>query len=407
MTQTIFPLALPLRLRTFLKAGSAPLFILALCLNASPARALSDSPLLEPEVEASSVPMVDEATPEENGPVITGIDVQGAQRLERDTVLSYLTVAKGDTATREKLNASLKALYATGLFADIHLSMQGDTLEVKVTENPIVSRVTYEGNDAISTEDLEKEVQLKPRLVYTLPKVQSDVQRVLDLYRRSGRFAATVDPKIVPLDQNRVDVIFEIVEGSHTGVRRIKFVGNDHFDEAELRGVINTEETAWWKVFSNADFYDPDRTNYDRELLRRFYMNEGYVDFRVVSAVAEMTPDREDFFLTFTVDEGQRYKFGKISITNEIKGLNEADLKPYLTTLQGEWYSADRVEKTIAKLTAVLGDKQYAFVSIEPEVDKHKDQKTVDITYHIKPGERDFIDRIDIAGNTRTIDRVI
>lgn len=400
-----------LRLRALLKCSavrrgvlSAP-FFLALCLNASPVHALSEA-----TVTAAPVAAVEASADEEeasSGPAIDEITIEGAQRLERDTILSYLTLAKGDRASDEKLDASLKALYATGLFADVRLLMQEANLIVKVTENPIVNRIAYEGNDAISTDDLEKEVQLKPRLVYTLPKVQSDVQRLLDLYRRSGRFAATVEPKIVQLDQNRVDIVFEIAEGSHTGVRRIKFVGNDHFDETKLRGAINTEETAWWKFFSNADFYDPDRTNYDRELLRRFYMNEGYVDFRVVSAVAEMTPDREDFFLTFTVEEGERYKFGKITIKNEIKGLDETQLQQYLLSKEAEWYNADQVEKTITKLTAVLGDMQYAFVSIEPEIEKNKDEKKVDLVYHIKPGERVYIGRIDVSGNTRTLDKVI
>ena len=380
---------------------SAPL-LLALCLHSVPAFALSEA-----GVSAAPVMSV-EATPEDtDGTPVSDIRVEGAQRLESDTVLSYLTIAKGDRVTEEKLDTSLKALYATGLFADVRLVMQDNDLVVTIVENPIVSRVTYEGNDAISKDDLEKEVQLQPRHVYTLPKIQSDVQRILDLYRRSGRFAATVEPKVVQLEQNRVDVIFEIAEGSHTGVRRIKFVGNDHFDETALRSAIDTQESAWWKFFSTADFYDPDRTNYDRELLRRFYMNEGYIDFRVVSAVAEMTPDREDFFLTFTVDEGERYKFGKITIKNEIKGVDESKLGEHLLTKEGEWYNADRAEKTVAKLTAVLGDMQYAFVTIEPEIEKKKDEKIVDLVYHIKPGERVYIDRIDISGNMRTLDKVI
>ncbi|HAX91237.1 MAG TPA: outer membrane protein assembly factor BamA, partial [Rhodospirillaceae bacterium] len=329
------------------------------------------------------------------------------QHLEKDTILSYLTIAVGDRAGEEKVDASLKALYATGLFADVQMAVQNGVLGVRVVENPIVNRVTFEGSDAISKEDLEKEVQLQPRLVYTLPKVQKDVQRILELYRRSGRFAATVEPQVVQLDQNRVDVVFEIVEGNHTGVRRINFVGNATYDEDELRGVVNTQESAWWKFFSSSDFYDPDRTNYDRELLRRFYLNEGYIDFRVVSAVAEMTPDRADFFLTFTVDEGPRYKFGKISIQSDIKGLEGETLREHLLTHEGEWYSAEKAEKTIAKLSAVLGDKQYAFVDIVPEISKQKDNLAVDLVYHIKPGERVYIGRIDVSGNTRTLDKVV
>lgn len=378
--------------------------VLAMCLRPAPSWALSEMPVTK-AAPTQAVEAVPEET--EEGITIGDIRIDGAQRLERDTILSYLATGVGQKATEEKLDGSLKALYATGLFADVNLTMDGSTLVIKVVENPIVNKITFEGNDAVSKEDLEKEVQLQPRLVYTLPKVQSDVQRILDLYRRSGRFAATVDPKIVQLDQNRVDVIFEIAEGSHTGVRRISFIGNENYDEDKLRGAINTQESAWWKFFSNADFYDPDRTNYDRELLRRFYMNEGYVDFRVISAVAEMTPDREDFFLTFTIEEGPRYKFGKINVVSEIKGLEGETLREHLLTQEGEWYDADKVEKTVTKLTAVLGDKQYAFVDIVPEPDKNKDGLTVGLTYHIKPGERVYIGRIDISGNTRTLDRVI
>jgi outer membrane protein insertion porin family len=338
---------------------------------------------------------------------IQDIRVDGAQRLEPETVISYLALSKGDDVTPEKLDASLKALYATGLFADVALRMDGSTLVVTVAENPIINRVTFEGNSEVSKEDLEKEVQLKARLVYTLPRVQRDVQRILDVYRRSGRFGAVVEPKIVKLEQNRVDLVFEITEGKRTGIRAIKFVGNTHYGDDELREVVNTKESAWWKVFSSTDYYDPDRMNYDKELLRKFYLNEGYVDFRVTSAVAELTPDRDDFFLTFSMDEGSRYKFGKINITSEIKGLDGETLRQHLTTHEGDWYDADQIDKTITKLTTVLGDMQYAFVTIVPNPERHKDTQTVDLNFDIKQGERVYIGRIDVSGNERTIDKVI
>jgi len=308
------------------------------------------TPASAPALTSAPVAMPSDMT---QGTDIQSIQVVGAQRLEPETILSYLTLAKGDMATPEKVDASLKALYATGLFADIQIKMDDHTLVVQVTENPVINRVAFEGNDAVSKEDLEKEVQLKPRLVYTLPRVQRDVQRILDLYRRSGRFAAVVEPKIVKLEQNRVDLVFEITEGKRTGVRSIKFVGNDHFADSDLRGVIATKESVWWRFFSSTDYYDPDRLNYDKDLLRKSYLNQGYVDFRILSAVAELTPDREDFFLTFTIDEGPRYKFGKITIANELKGLDAEKLRPYLSTREGEWYDADQIEKTVAKLTAV------------------------------------------------------
>jgi outer membrane protein insertion porin family len=338
---------------------------------------------------------------------IRDIQVDGVQRLEPETVISYLSLNKGDEATPEKLDAALKALYATGLFSDVTLKMEGGTLVAHVQENPILNRVTFEGNDAISKDDLEKEVQLKSRMVYTLPRVERDVQRILDLYRRSGRFAASVDPKIVKLEQNRVDLVFEINEGKRTGIRSIKFVGNDHFSTDELKQTINTRESAWWRIFSSSDYYDPDRMNYDKELLRRFYLNEGYVDFRVTSAVAELTPGRDDFFVTFSVDEGPRYKFGKITVTSEIKGLDSATLQKYLTTREGQWYDADMIEKSITKMTTVLGDKQYAFATVTPNPERHKDSKTVDLNYTIKQGERVYVGRIDIHGNTNTVDKVI
>lgn len=396
------------RKRSGLKTGASllPLCGLAL-LWAAPAWALgSAGPLAAPTpAPVANVESLDVAA--KAGEDIKEIAVEGAVRLERDTILSYLTVSTGGKASAEDINDSLKALFATGLFADVNLRLEDGVLTVAVTENPIVSSVTIEGNDAVNKDDIEKEIKLKARQVYTLPKVQKDVQRILDLYRRSGRFAATVEPKVVQQGQNRVDVIFEIAEGKRTGVRRIKFVGNDHYKENELRPVIDTQESAWWKFLSSADFYDPDRTLYDRELLRHFYLNEGYVDFRVVSSVAEMTPDRSDFFLTFTLDEGPRYRFGQIRIESEIKGLEGESLRENLFVKTGEWYSAEKVEKSIAKLTAVLGDKQYAFVDILPEPDKHKDTQIVDLVLRIKPGQRVHIGRIDVQGNTRTHDNVI
>jgi len=341
------------------------------------------------------------------GDTVTDIHIDGTERLEPETVISYLTFGKGDQATQDKIDASLKALYATGLFKDIDIEMEGSVLSVKVTENPIINRITFEGEDAISKDDLEKEIQLKPRLVYTLPRVQRDVQRILDLYRRQGRFAAVVVPKIVQQPQNRVDLVFEITEGKRTGIRSINFVGNEHFDNDELHEAISTRESAWWRFFSNTAYYDPDRMNYDRDLLRRFYLNEGYVDFRVLSSVAELTPDREDFFITFTVEEGPRYKFGQINIKSEIKGLDAETLRQYLTTRKGDWYSADQIDKSVTALTTVLGDKQYAFANIVPTPDRHKEDQRVDITYDIKQGERVYIGRINVSGNTRTADKVI
>jgi len=347
------------------------------------------------------------ASMEDNYPLIESIKVDGAQRLDPETVMSHLSLSKGAEASPSKLDGALKSLYATGLFSDVTLKMEGKVLLVKIAENPIINRVTFEGNEDISKEDLEKEVQAKTRMVYTFPRVDSDVQRILDLYRRQGHFGAKVEPKIVKLEQNRVDLVFEISEGDQTGVRSIAFVGNEKFSSDVLREAISTRESAWWRFLSNSDYYDPDRLGYDKELLRKFYLNEGYIDFRVLSAVAELTPDRDDFFMTFSVEEGKRYKIGKINISSEIKGVDSDILRQFLSQKEGDWYNADMVEKSATKITAALGDKQYAFAVVTPSFDKHKETQTIDLTFNIKQGARVYVGRVDINGNTNTVDKVI
>ncbi len=346
--------------------------------------------------------------PTETAPVISDIRVDGVQRIEADTVRSYLSLTKGDMATPAKMNESVKVLFSTGFFSDVHVSLvDGNVLLVKVVENPVINRVVFEGNHAIETKDLEKEIQLKVRQVYTKSRVKSDTQRILDVYRRSGRFAVLVEPKVISLEQNRVDLVFEVTEGERTGVRRINFIGNKVFDDEELRLAVNTRETEWWRFFSNSDFYDPDRLNYDKELLRRFYLNHGYVDFRVLSSHAELTPDRKDFLITFAIEEGEKYKFGKIDLGTTLKRINLEALRAKITTATGDTYSAEKVEKTVAQLTAAIGDLQYGFAQVQPKLDPDKSKRIVDINYAVSEGPRVFVQRIDINGNTRTLDRVI
>lgn len=343
------------------------------------------------------------------GPAVTisAIRVEGTQRIEAETVRSYLSLAVGEAATAAKMNESLKSLFDTGFFADVKMQIDGTTLVVKVEENPVINRVVFEGNTAVDSKDLEKEVQMRPRQVYTKSRVKDDVKRLLDVYRRSGRFAALIEPKLIALEQNRVDLVFEITEGERTGVRRVGFVGNTIFSDDELREAINTRETAWWRVFTSADFYDPDRMNYDKELLRRFYMNAGYADFRVPAAKAELSQDRKDFYITFTIEEGQRYHFGKVDVTTGLRNIDLNSLKAMVTARQGEWYSAEKVEKSVALLTNAIADLQYGFAQVQPKVTQNKENRTVDVTFVINEGPRVFVQRIEIKGNTRTLDRVI
>lgn len=339
--------------------------------------------------------------------IVKEVRIEGTQRIEPETVRSYLLVQPGDPFDEGRIDRSLKALFATGLFADVSLRRDGDALVVRVVENPIINRIAFEGNRRLDDQALLNEIQLKPRVVYTRTRVQNDVKRILDLYRRSGRFAATVEPKVIALDQNRIDLVFEIDEGSVTGIKAINFVGNKRFSDSRLREIIQTRETRWYRFFSSEDTYDPDRLTYDRELLRKFYLSEGYADFRVVSAVAELAPARDGFFITFTIDEGERYKFGKIDLVSQIKELNADDLKPLVTVRDGDWYNADAVDRTITALTDALGNRGYAFVDIRPRVNRNRDARTVDITFDIGEGPRVFVERIDINNNLRTLDYVI
>ena len=351
--------------------------------------------------------IVSEAAVAQTGDVIRRIVVEGNQRIEASTVESYLALRPGDVFDSQKLDASLKALFATGLFDDVSINQQGDTLVVKVAENPIINRIAFEGNKRLDDKTLESEIQLRARVVYTRARVQNAVNRILELYRRNGRYAAKVEPKIIELDQNRVDLVFEIDEGPVTGIGGISFIGNKHFSDTTLRGVIQTRETAWYRLFTTDDTYDPDRVAFDQELLRRFYAARGFVDFQVVSAVAELAPDGKEFYLTITIEEGPQYKFGKVAVDTTLHDLGTEPLQRFVVTKEGEIYNADEVEATIQALTDEVGRLGYAFVDIQPQLVKNRENLTVDLTYQIKEGQKVYVERIDIEGNVRTLDEVI
>ncbi len=339
--------------------------------------------------------------------VVREIVIQGAQRVEPDTVKSYLLIREGDSFDNRRLDRSLKSLFATGLFADVSVNRDGDRLIVKVLENPVINRIAFEGNDKVTDEDLESEVTLRPRVIYTRTKVQNDVKRILTLYRRGGRFAVSVEPKLIQLPQNRIDLVYEISEGSLTQVESIRFVGNKTFSDRRLREVIRTRESDWWRFLSRDDSYDPDRITFDRELLRRFYLSDGFADFRVTSALAELTTDKEDFFITFTVDEGPRYTFGEIDVDARLRGLEKEQLVDLIEVEEGDWYDISAVDEIVDDLTNRVGELGYAFVNVRPRVNRDRENKTIAITFEIVEGPRAFVERIDISGNVRTLDKVI
>lgn len=341
------------------------------------------------------------------GDAIREVRVEGNLRIEDETVLSYMKAAPGDRFDPVRLDESLKSLFDTGLFADVRIVRDGDALVVEVAENPVINRLAFEGNRRIDDDALRGEVQLRPRTVYTRTRVQADAARILEVYRRSGRFAASVEPKAVQLEQNRVDLIFEIDEGPLTNVDNIVFIGNRRFSDGALRDVIQTREARWWRFFATTDTYDGDRLSFDRELLRRFYLEEGFADFRVVSAVAELTPDRSAFFITFVVSEGERYRFGSVDVESELPGLDAEDLRPEVDTGEGDWYDSRAVEETVQALTEEVEARGFEFVAVEPRVERSREDLTIDVVYAVAEGPRVYVKRIDITGNSRTLDRVI
>ncbi len=339
--------------------------------------------------------------------IIRAIAVEGAGRVEPSTVRSYLLVREGDAFDAHRIDRSLKSLFATGLFADVSMDREGQTLVIKVVENPVINRIAFEGNKRIKDEELLKEITLRPRVIYTRTKVQNDVSRLQEIYRREGRFAAKIEPKVIQLDQNRIDLVFELDEGALTKVQNIRFIGNNAFDDGDLREVIRTVETRWYRFLTSDDTYDPDRLTFDGELLRRFYLKSGYADFRVLSTATEMTPDRKNFFITFTLEEGERYRLGDISINSKLPDLKPEDLVGGLELISGDWYSATLVESTIDQLTDASGNAGYAFVDVRPQMTRNRESRIIDIVFEVNEGPRVFVERIDIKGNVRTLDEVI
>ena len=339
--------------------------------------------------------------------VVRAIDVEGNQRIEADTVRSYMLLQAGDTFDADRLDRSLRSLFATGLFRDVSITRDGDRIRVAVVENPLVNRVAFEGNRRINDDTIRPEVTLRPRAVFTPQVAQADQQRILDLYARRGRFATRVEPKIIELDQNRVDVVFEITEGDTALVSRINFVGNTAFSDSRLKDVIATREQAWYRILASSDIYDPERLTFDRELLRRYYLRSGYADVQVTAATAELAPDRSGFFVTYTIDEGVRYRTGRVELTSTLRGVDPARLRRIVPFVQGDWYDGDAIERAVERISDEAAIAGAPFVQVQPRVTRDREARTVDITFEVTEGERTFVDRIDITGNTRTQDRVI
>ena len=340
--------------------------------------------------------------------VVRKIEIIGSQRIEESTIASYMDLKVGEHLNDATLDRAMKSLFATGLFADVNVTSRGNgVVRVAIKENPVINQISFEGNKKVDDKELLSEIQLRPRQVFTRSRVKADLSRVYQIYRRQGRFSATVEPKLIKLDQNRVNLVFEIDEGEITYVKSIRFVGNKHYDDDKLRSVISTKEKKWYRFLSSDDRYDEDRVSYDKELLRSFYLSRGYADFTVVSAVAELSPDKKIFYLTFAVDEGERYKVEGVSIVSELRNFDASVLQDSITTKDGEWYNADKVKESANKITDKLGDLQYAFVDVRPDIQRDRKNKTVTIIFNVSETPRVFVERINVNGNVRTLDKVI
>ena len=340
---------------------------------------------------------------------IHSISVKGNQRLEPETIRAYANLSPGETYTAETLDQALKDLYATQLFADVTIA-GADTgnLVINVRENPVINRIILEGNKHIKDDKITPEIKLAPRQIFTPSAVRSDVDRILELYRRQGRFAAHVDPKIVRLDQNRVDVVFEIYEGDLAKVRAINILGNTHFSDARLRKEMYTRQAGGVLGFLKSnDTYDPDRLAADQQKLRAFYLTQGYADFRVVSALAELTPDRRDFVITYVVEEGPRYKFGTVEADSALRDFPNAEVLKIAKIKPGTWFNAKEVEDSVTNLNEAAGNLGYAFADINPAYDRDSEKRVMNLTIKVTPTPRVYVERIDITGNTSTRDKVI
>ncbi|WP_068082855.1 outer membrane protein assembly factor BamA [Polycladidibacter stylochi] len=356
-------------------------------------------------VLATNVPVI--GAGQAQAAVVSRVIVKGATRVEDDTVRSYLTIKPGKQFSAIDIDESLTTLYATGLFSDVTISQKGSSLVVEVVENSVIGRVSFEGNKRINDAALKGVVRSTERGMLTQARVQSDVQNILEAYRRSGRYRASVEPKIIERGNNRVDLVFEIQEGDKTGVSRISFIGNKAFSDSRLRDQIKTRESGLLSWLRTTDVYDPDRLEVDQEMLRQFYYQHGYADFRIVSAVADLDREQNIFYVTFTVDEGDPYTFGDIEIDSALSAVDTESLRSFVRTKSGDTYNSLDVEKTLEDLTIEVSKAGYAFAQVRPRGDRDYDAKTVSVTYYIEEGPRVYVERINIRGNDRTREYVI
>ncbi|MBX3552477.1 MAG: outer membrane protein assembly factor BamA [Pseudolabrys sp.] len=334
----------------------------------------------------------------------SSIVVEGNRRVEADTIRSYFRGGRLDAIS---IDEGVKALYATGLFQDVRVRNAGGRVVISVVENQVINRVAFEGNKKTKDDQLNAEVQSKPRGTLSRATVQADTQRIIEIYRRNGRFDVRVEPKIIELPNNRVDLVFEINEGDKTGVKDIEFVGNKAYSSSRLKDVIKTSESNWLSFLQTTDIYDPDRIESDRDLLRRFYLKRGYADVRIVSAVGQYDPAKKGFIVTFTIDEGPLYRFGTVDVVSNVRSMDPNLLRSRMVASAGSVYNAEAIEKSVEGMTIEAAKRGYAFATVRPNGDRNFAERKINVVFVVEEGTRAYIERINIRGNTRTRDYVI
>ena len=342
-----------------------------------------------------------------NAQTLSSIEVVGNRRVEIETIRSYFHAGPGGTLTGPAIDDGLKALIETGLFQDVRISRAGSRIVVTVVENPVINRVAFEGNKKVKDEQLSAEIQSKPRGTLSRPMVQSDAQRIAEIYRRSGRYDVRVNPEIIDQPNNRVDLVFTITEGVKTGVKSIQFVGNNFYSGARLRDIIKTHESNFLSFLGGNDVYDPDRIEADRDLIRRFYLKHGFADVQVVAALTEYDPDRKGFLVTFKIEEGSQYRVASVQLASSITNLDGNALRPYSRVNVGALYNVEALEKSVEEMQIEASRRGYAFAVVRPRGDRNFEAHTVSVVFAIEEGPRTYIERINIRGNIRTRDYVI
>lgn len=338
---------------------------------------------------------------------VSAIQIKGNQRIEAETILSYIHIKVGMDADDTAINQALKDLYATGYFTDVKVYESGRSLVIEVEENPIINRIAYEGNKKLRDDQLKEEIQLRPREVLSRTKIQAAQQRILEMYKAMGRLAASVEPKIITLPENRADVVFEINEGEITHIQQVNFLGNHRFAKSKLEEAILSKRYRWFRFFANDDTFDPQRFQADQQGLRKFYYDRGYPDYQQTAAVAEITSNYSGYHLTYSLEEGKLYHFGKVEIESKIPSVNAEEFRPLILYNSGEDYSAKLIERSTEKITDALGAKGYAFTEIDIVTERHLETQQMDVKLVIKEGPRIYVERIEIVGNERTRDNVI